>query len=286
MNARGLVLSVLVVAVGVLVFSAAPALAGYVEGSPPRFKAPETTLGVAVDNSGGPSTGSVYAVGGNGVVQKFSEAGVPEDFSGLGSSEFSVGGGTPYQIAVDNSGGASQGDFYVVTLYEGVFKFDASGLPDATDPKVGEGKFEEPSAVAVDSSGDVYIADYPTGKVYGFSASGAALNSGAPVLEGLTAPNALALNNKGDLYVAETGVGTVEFPSNGSGGFDPTPTTVDPNSAFGVTVDAQGGFVEDGTGEEQLVVCAEAFSGDAEKLVSHRQRRAQFVGGHYLRLKM
>jgi fatty-acyl-CoA synthase len=42
--------------------------------------------------------------------------------------------------------------------------------------------------------------------------------------------------------------------------------------AFGVTVDAQGGFVEDGTGEEQLVVCAEAFSGDAEKLVTEIQQ--------------
>ncbi len=42
--------------------------------------------------------------------------------------------------------------------------------------------------------------------------------------------------------------------------------------AFGVTVDPQGKFVEDGTGEEQLVVCAEAFSGDADKLVEDIQK--------------
>jgi len=42
--------------------------------------------------------------------------------------------------------------------------------------------------------------------------------------------------------------------------------------AFGVTVDAKGHFVEDGTGEEQLVVCAEAFSGDADKLVEEIQK--------------
>ena len=42
--------------------------------------------------------------------------------------------------------------------------------------------------------------------------------------------------------------------------------------AFGVTVDSQGHFVEDGTGEEQLVVCAEAFSGDADKLVDEIQK--------------
>ena len=42
--------------------------------------------------------------------------------------------------------------------------------------------------------------------------------------------------------------------------------------AFGVTVDPSGKFVEDGTGEEQLVVCAEAFSGDADKLVDEIQK--------------
>ncbi len=42
--------------------------------------------------------------------------------------------------------------------------------------------------------------------------------------------------------------------------------------AFGVTVDSNGKFVEDGTGEEQLVVCAEAFSGDADQLAIDVQK--------------
>lgn len=37
--------------------------------------------------------------------------------------------------------------------------------------------------------------------------------------------------------------------------------------AFGVTVDAEGHHVEDGTGEEQLVVCAEAHASEAAALV-------------------
>jgi fatty-acyl-CoA synthase len=36
--------------------------------------------------------------------------------------------------------------------------------------------------------------------------------------------------------------------------------------AFGVSVDSKGQTVEDGTGEEQLVICAEAFQSDAEHL--------------------
>ncbi len=42
--------------------------------------------------------------------------------------------------------------------------------------------------------------------------------------------------------------------------------------AFGVTVDANGNHVEDGTGEEHLVVCAEAFQSDAAHLVEAIQK--------------
>jgi len=42
--------------------------------------------------------------------------------------------------------------------------------------------------------------------------------------------------------------------------------------AFGVTVNTEGKHVEDGTGEDQLVVCAEAFSGDAAKLTEDIQK--------------
>jgi fatty-acyl-CoA synthase len=42
--------------------------------------------------------------------------------------------------------------------------------------------------------------------------------------------------------------------------------------AFGVTVDANGHHVEDGTGEEHLVVCAEAFQSDAAHLVEAIQK--------------
>lgn len=41
--------------------------------------------------------------------------------------------------------------------------------------------------------------------------------------------------------------------------------------AFGVSVDASGKHVEDGTGEEQLVICAEAFQSDAAGLTDQVQ---------------
>lgn len=42
--------------------------------------------------------------------------------------------------------------------------------------------------------------------------------------------------------------------------------------AFGVTVDSQGRHVDDGTGEEHLVVCAEAFQSDAAHLAAEINR--------------
>ncbi|CAN5734214.1 fatty acyl-AMP ligase [soil metagenome] len=42
--------------------------------------------------------------------------------------------------------------------------------------------------------------------------------------------------------------------------------------AFGVTVDANGRHVEDGTGEEHIVVCAEAFQSDAAHLAEEIQK--------------
>jgi hypothetical protein len=232
------VLATLGAVMGAMLFPATQALASYGLGEPASF-------GPVLPGSESIAVEQLHHyvyVSAGGVIHKLGPSGEALEFTGLHSSELPVAGGL-YQIAVDNSGTSSQGDLYAATLSGTVYKFDPSGLPDATDPHVGEGKFAEPTGVAVDSSGDVYVADYHHsagggGTVFGFSSSGVELNGGVPVLSGLTRPNAIALNSKGDLYVAESGVGTLEFTPDGLGGFDElTPTTVDSNSGFGVTVD-------------------------------------------------
>jgi hypothetical protein len=190
----------------------------------------------------------VYVDGGLGTVEKFNENGEPQEFSGLGASALTVPGATPtlYQLAVDNSchlnglsGAActsadpSNGDLYVADYGDGVVdRYTPAGAlaGEITGLSVG-------AAVAVDSAGDLYVAQFSAGNVLEFSATGAPLNGGNPVVEGLTEPNALALNGLGELYVAETGVGTFEFLPNGAGGFETPPKQIDANSAFGVAVD-------------------------------------------------
>jgi hypothetical protein len=220
-----------------------PALANYIAGSPASFGSfPGLPFGIAVDRV----SHDVYVADANGVVYKLNEKKEPANFSGLGSSELVTAGapGTPYGLAVDNSGTSTQGDIYIANLTTNVVeRYDPAGVKDLT---ISGPPFVEPTGVAVDSSGDVYVADYHhfeegAGRVYEFSSSGSSLNGGAPVLGGLTKPNTIALNSKGDLYVAETSVGTVEFAPNGHGGFEElTPTTIDSAStALGVAVDQQ-----------------------------------------------
>jgi hypothetical protein len=235
-----------VVTLGVLfggMLLATSALANYIGGSPASFGSfPGLPFGVAVERV----SHDVYVADANGVVYKLNGKREPAGFSGLGSSELVTAGapGTPYGLAVDNSGTSTQGEIYVANLTTNVVeRYDPAGAKDLT---ISGPPFVEPTGVAVDSSGDVYVADYHhgeggAGKVYEFSSSGSSLNGGAPVLGGLTKPNTIASNSKGDLYVAETSVGTVEFAPNGHGGFDElTPTTIDSAStALGVAVDQQ-----------------------------------------------
>jgi hypothetical protein len=228
---------------GGLVLAAVPALANYMPAEPASFGSfPGLPFGIAVEQV----SHDVYVADASGAVYKLNGKKEPADFSGLGSSELVTAGapGTPYGLAVDNSGTSTQGDIYVANLTTSVIeRYSPAGQKDLTIPGP---PFIEPTAVAVDSSGDVYVADFHkgeegAGEVYEFSSSGSPMNGGAPVLGGLTKPNTIALNSKGDLYVAETSVGTVEFAPNGDGGFDEaTPTTIDSaTTALGVTVDQQ-----------------------------------------------
>ena len=218
--------------------TAAPALAReiYLEGvngAPSVYNTASNPLGMAIDQANG-----VMYVDAGGTVQKFSETGKPADFSGLGSTQLSVGGNFE-NIAVDNSTEASdpnKGDLYISNFGNNqIERFNEAGEPVGTAIPA---PFQ-PRGMAVDSQGDLYVASYNgEGKVYGFSLSGAPLNSGNPVLV-FPAPNvaqpdpyALAFNSAGDLYVTEYGYSSVsendealieEFAPEAAGAFNPTP---------------------------------------------------------------
>jgi Tol biopolymer transport system component len=248
MRVRRLTLAALVsvcVVAGGLVFSAASALAAaqYVQvssfGSGGELLA--SPFGVAVEQT----SGEVF-VADQGSVQRFAPVNRPAPSAGysLGSP---LSGSFPlaFGVGVDDSGGLSQGDVYVVESGAVVDKFDATGLPDVSIPQFGSGAsplaLTEATGVAVDpADGDVYVADYRNRVVDIFTPAGVFMSQFATGSE----PRGLAFDSTGsDLYIVAGG-NVEEYDSLGN----PVNQTAGPNAgtnilrgseqAFDVAVDA------------------------------------------------
>jgi phosphodiesterase/alkaline phosphatase D-like protein len=236
---------------GVVLVWCSVALAQYGPGEPAWFGAYSGPGGVAVDQA----HGYVYVGNeGGGTVDKVGLSGEELDFSALGSSRLTVPGGTPtiYQVAVDNSKSASdpsKGDIYVADYGDKVvYRYKETGELDGEITGLSIG-----AAVAVDSAGNVYVAQYSEGDVLAFSPTGTALNSGEPVLKGLVGPNALAFDSHDNIYVAQR-PGTFEFKANGLGGFEEGSPKQFGGESFGVAVDQETGdvFADQYTGIEEF----------------------------------
>jgi hypothetical protein len=173
--------------------------------------------------------------------------GVLEEFGALGEWEgavLSLPGVSPW-IAINQTADLEEGDVYAAV--------PASGVVDRIRPGLlmVEGQIKglsEPSGVAVNSTGDVFVSETTAGKVLEFNAIGepvdatGKLNSANTVLEGLNAPQALVTDSSGDLYIA-TGEGTVEYTLT-AGVYTKVEPPLD-GGASGVTVTPAGDVLVD-----------------------------------------
>ncbi|HEY1687483.1 MAG TPA: NHL repeat-containing protein [Solirubrobacteraceae bacterium] len=234
-------------------------------------------LSTAADASGDASNGDVYVAWLNGSFESFVSkftgngkyAGVqitgsetPQGSLSLVSfSTFASG-----DIAVDNSSSANRSDLYVADTGNGVVdKFSASGgficqitgrppaqrtseeaaheCDGATGSETPQGSME-PTGIAVDSKGDVYVADAAEGHdvIDEFSASGEYMKqiASSKIIE----PSVIAVSSGNSIYVDNarpvTGASQNVIVFNGSGELL---GTLDESAPYGLGVDPSNGHI-------------------------------------------
>jgi hypothetical protein len=196
-------------------------------GSAARFNYPS---GVAVD-----SAGNVYVADtGNNTIRKVTSAGMVTTLAGLARGDTSVdwarsvdGAGStarfkqPFGVAVDSAGNlyvADAGNYTIrkvtpagaVTTLAG-----GTGTPGSADGTGGAARFAVPNGVAVDSAGNVYVADGGNGTIRKITPAGAVTTlaglvdkfgnaDGTGSVARFSNPSGVAVDCAGNLYVADT----------------------------------------------------------------------------------
>jgi sugar lactone lactonase YvrE len=229
-------------------------------------------VGVAVD-----SAGNVYVADSNNqTIRKITSSGVVSTVAGLAGAPGSADGtgsaarfSTPLGVAVD-----SAGNLYVAdTINRTIRKITAAGVvttlaglagtPGSADGTGSAARFDYPNGVAVDSAGNLYVADSFNSTIRKVTAGGV-----VSTLAGLAAapgsadgtgsaarfanPRGVAVDSTGNLYVADSFNSTIRKVTSGgvvttmagfagaSGSADGTGRAARFNSPFGVAVDSAG----------------------------------------------
>ena len=194
-------------------------------GSAARFNSPS---GVAVDSSG-----NIYvADSGNDTIRMITPAGVVTTLAGSAGQAGSVNGtnsaarfNTPSGVTVDSSGTlyvADTGNNMIrsITAAGEVATLAGSGIAGSANGTNSSARFNAPSGVAVDSSGNVYVADTdndtirkvtPDGVVTTLAGSAGKAGSanGTNSVARFNTPFGVAVDSSGNIYVADTDNDTI-----------------------------------------------------------------------------
>lgn len=224
--------------------------------------------GIAIDASG-----TIYvADGGPDVIQKISQAGVMTTLAGGDTQGTTNGTGAaasfvgPFAIAVDASGNAYVADYFAnmirkVTASGVVTTLAGSGNAGNQNDIGTAASFRNPTGVAVDASGNVYVADNnnnvirkitSSGVVTTFAGSGTSGSTdGAGLAASFNQPYCVAVDRAGTLYVTDlgnslirkispAGVVTTLAGSGSPGTADGVGAAASFNFPMGVAVDGAG----------------------------------------------
>jgi sugar lactone lactonase YvrE len=238
------------------------------KGTSARFYNP---YGVTVDSSGNVFVADTD----NGKIRKITPDGVVTTFAG-GGSTFTDGTGTsasfsgPYGITINLTGTffvADTGGLKIRKITpEGVVTSLAgiSGYPGSTDGAGASARFYGPAGVAVDSSGNVYVADAgnrkirkitPDGFVSTFAGTGISGSlDGDGTLATFSSPYGITIDANGNIYVGDSrnnkirkispvAVVTTLAGSGTAGSTDGLGTTASFNFPTGVATDSSGNIL-------------------------------------------
>jgi len=235
-------------------------------GTAAKFDRPQ---GVAVDSSG-----NVYVADySNNRIRKITSAGVVTTLAGDRAEGDANGTGTaarfhgPSGVAVDSSGNVYVADRSnhrirkITPAGEEVTTLAGTATPGHVDTRGTEAKFNFPERVAVDSSGNVYVADTNNHRIRKITPAGVATTlagstrgfaDGAGTKAWFDEPIGVAVDSSGNVYVADsynhrirkiTPADRVVSTIAGSGtadSADGTGTAAKFHSPIGVAVDSSG----------------------------------------------
>lgn len=203
---------------GIVSTFAGSGVAGFADGTgaAAQFNSPS---GLYVD-----ATGNVYVADhGNHRIRKITPAGVVTTFAGSGTAGSANGTGTaaqfngPYAMDADAAGNLYVADRYnhkirKITPAGVVSNFAGSGTAGILDATGTSAQFSQPAGIAVDGSGNVFVADManyrvrritPAGGVTTFAGSVAGFANGIGVAAQFFDLHGIAVDEFGNVYVGD-----------------------------------------------------------------------------------
>ena len=247
---------------GIITTVAGTGIAGFSgDGGPASQAQLNHPEGVAVDASG-----NLYiADTGNNRIRKISPDGIITTVAGNGIAGFSGDNGPasqaqlnqPEGVAVDASGNLYIADTDndrirevrtdgVIVTIAGDAGFSGDGGPAS------QAQLNHPEGVAVDASGNLYIADTGNNRIRKISPNGiitTVAGNGTPAI--LNAPTGIAVSASGNLYIADTGNNRI-LVVDPSGRITTLVSANGLNQPAGIAVNPVGGLFISSTGDNQI----------------------------------